>query len=1135
MTCQACGRTNPRDAAFCAGCGQRMARTCFQCQRANEADALFCNGCGAPLQGSGFSAQGSDAAIADDRAAPRPRSPEPRSYTPKHLAEKILTSRAALEGERKHVTVLFADVKGSMELAEQLDPEEWSNIMQRFFQILADGVQRFEGFVDKFTGDGIMALFGAPIAHEDHAQRACYAALHLQQELRCYADEIRLAHGLPFAVRMGFNSGEVVVGKIGDDLRMDYTAQGHTVGLAARMEQMADPGKALLTGHTATLVSGYFQLRDLGATRIKGLSDPLHVFELEGVGRMRTRLDVSHARGFSKFVGRQNEMAALEAALERTMAGHSQVVGVVADAGTGKSRLCFEFVERCRARAIKVYEGHGVAHGKAVPWFPILEFSRGYFGITEQDRPQAARDKIAGRMLLLDETLSEGLPIMFDFLGVPDPERPVPPMGPEARERQLFDVIRRLAHARSTREPAVFLFEDLHWFDRASEAFVENLVAGVPGSRSLLLLNFRPEYHAQWMQRSYYQQLPLLPLGPESIAELLEDLLGSDPSLTRLRELIQERASGNPFFIEEIVQSLVETGGVAGSRGAYRLAMPAEEVALPATVQSVLAARIDRLPERDKQVLQTASVIGKKFSQPILRRVADLGDEDLPAALHALTSAEFLYEEALYPQAEYAFKHPLTQEVAYRSQLAERRARGHAAVARAIEEIDSGKLNERAALLAYHWEHAGDAREAAKWHRQAAEWAGLNNVSEALRHWGRVRALLDTLPEPAESLAEKAAVRALIMTHLARTGDLEDQAASLFREGKDFATRSGDPHVLSQVLNGFGQLRLYSGFVTEALDPLLEAIRLADETEDSGLRVAVRYGLANAYSQAGQLREALATAEEGLRLAQGDLGLGADRIGFSPSLGLSSVLGAFLSLTGRLREGAAEIDRVIELARTSRQLMPVIAAHGSHVSRCEVTGEAASALAHSREALDYAERTGNQTGRVFAYRYLGLAHVLNGAWREALEVLETALTIGKERRLSQYEGSVLALMAAAHLGLGDHPRALALAEEAIGFGRRCGSRFCEFSALLTRIRALRETQGLQATREIDAALAEAEAWIEMSGATSYTPFLHIERAELARLSGDDATRRREFREAHRLFLEIGAPIRAADVAKELDS
>jgi class 3 adenylate cyclase len=465
VTCSSCGHENPAGARFCNGCGTTLESLCPRCGKPNPSGSHFCNGCGGPLQA---------AAIAE-------RVADPRSYTPKHLAEKILTSRSALEGERKQVTVLFADVKGSMDLAEQVDPEEWHKILDRFFTILTDGVHRFDGTINQYTGDGIMALFGAPISHEDHAQRACYAALHLQQELRRYADEIRLEHGLGFPVRMGLNSGEVVVGKIGDDLRMDYTAQGHTVGLASRMEQMADSGKAFLTGHTAKLVSGYFQLRDLGETRIKGLSDLLHVFELEGVGRMRTRLDVSHARGFSRFVGRQDEMAALEAALARAIAGSAQVVGIVGEPGVGKSRLCFEFLERCRARGIPVYSGHGVPHGKLIPFLPVLEVLRDYFAIKEGDSDETVRDKIAGRSLRLDRELDDALPFLYEFLGVADPQHPAPQMEPEARQRKIFAFLRRLAHANSERGAGVLLLEDLHWFDSASEAFVENEIEASPG------------------------------------------------------------------------------------------------------------------------------------------------------------------------------------------------------------------------------------------------------------------------------------------------------------------------------------------------------------------------------------------------------------------------------------------------------------------------------------------------------------------------------------------------------------------------------------------------------------------------------------------------------------------------------
>jgi class 3 adenylate cyclase len=528
---------------------------------------------------------------------------DPRVYTPKHLAEKILTQKSAIEGERKQVTVLFADVKGSMDLAEGIDPEEWHRIMDRFFAILSDGVHRFEGTINQFTGDGIMALFGAPIAHEDHAQRACYTALHLITELRRYADELRRSRGLSFSVRMGLNSGEVVVGKIGDDLRMDYTAQGHTVGLAARMEQLAAPDRAYLTEHTASLVEGFFRLRDLGPFELKGVSEPLRVRELEDVGPLRTRLDVARSRGFSRFVGRADEMVTLEAALEQIIEGQGQVVGVVGEAGVGKSRLCFEFAERCRARSIPIAEAHAVAHGKMIPFLPLLELLRGYFQISDRDSEENARRKIAGTLVLLDREFEEALPLMFDFLGVPDPGRPARRMDPEARERELFGIVRRIIRARSIREPTVILIEDLHWMDGGSEAFLEHAVETVASTRTLLLVNFRPEYHAGWMQKSYYHQLPLLPLGPEAIRELLQDLLGRDSSLAILGDLIQERTSGNPFFIEEVVQSLAEAGSLKGTRGAYQLVERVQEVAVPATVQAVLAARIDRLAEREKQVL----------------------------------------------------------------------------------------------------------------------------------------------------------------------------------------------------------------------------------------------------------------------------------------------------------------------------------------------------------------------------------------------------------------------------------------------------------------------------------------------------------------------------------------------------
>jgi class 3 adenylate cyclase len=560
---------------------------------------------------------------------PDPFSREPGAYTPKHLADKILTSRAALEGEHKQVTVLFADVKGSMDLAGRLDAEEWHGLLDRFFVILTEGVHRYEVTVNQYTGDGIMALFGAPIAHEDHAQRACYAALYVRDKLRAYADQLRIERGVSFGVRIGLNSGEVVVGRIGDDLRMDYTAQGHTVGLAQRMEQLAESGHVYISEHTRRFVEGYFQLRDLGASNMAGVDEPVGIFELEGVGASHTRIEVAKTRGLTRFVGRTHEMQALDAALARAKDGHGQVVGVVGEPGLGKSRLCFEFVERCRADGVPVYEAHCPAHGKNIPFIPILELFRNYFGITAQDTPAQARQKIAGTLLMLDPALQESLPVLFEFMGVGDPNRPAPALDAESRQRQLFAMLDPIYRAqREQGITTVALIDDLHWADPSSDAFIAQIAAATENARTLLLLNFRPEYQAEWMRRTHYQQLPLVPLGVDDLRELVESLLGVDPSLSDLGERIMRWTSGNPFYTEEVIQALVEAGHLEGRSGAYRLVTGVGQLEVPANVHAVLAARIDRLPETAKQMLQTASVIGKEFSRPLLETVADLPDRN---------------------------------------------------------------------------------------------------------------------------------------------------------------------------------------------------------------------------------------------------------------------------------------------------------------------------------------------------------------------------------------------------------------------------------------------------------------------------------------------------------------------------
>jgi class 3 adenylate cyclase len=1055
-----------------------------------------------------------------------------RSYTPKHLADRILQTRSALEGERKQVTVLFADVKGSMELAGSVDPEAWHGILDGFFSILADGVHRFEGVVNQYTGDGIMALFGAPIAHEDHAQRACYAVLALQGELQRYAREVKRSHGLGFATRMGLHSGEVVVGKIGDDLRMDYTAQGQTVGLAQRMEALAEPNTCYLSGATAGLVSGYFALDDLGAFDVKGVSGPVPVFELRGLGAARTRFDVSRARGLSRFVGRDADLRTLEDALRHAQAGHGQVLGIVAEAGTGKSRLCFEFAGRCRAEGLAVFEGRAVAHGKNLPLLPILQVFRAYYGIEERDTDRTVREKIAGRLLLLDEGFRDVLPVMFEFLGVPDPDRPALQMEPEAKQRLLFGVMRKISQGADPQSGArsyVTLFEDLHWFDPASDVFLEQLVEAQAGGRGLLILNFRPEYRADWMRKSYYRQIALAPLGPEEIEELLADLLGRDPSLRGLAAAIHARTGGNPFFSEEVAQALIESGQLQGQRGAYRLVTPLERLEVPASVQAVLAARIDRLPEREKQLLQTAAVIGKEFSQPVLARVAGLPERELREALAALQRAEFVYEGQLYPVAEYSFKHPLTQEVALGSQLRERRARTHATVARALEEIHPDKLDEQAALLAHHWDEAGEAIAAARWYERAALRIGQSDIAAAAHHWQRIRELTRELSDDPEAsaLALRACLAALAGGW--RLGASPDEVTSTVAEARALAQRTGDAEALVRLESIPVSFYINIGSLEAVLESALAAERAAEASGDPRLCAMARYNRLFYWRVAGPLDLAAQRAGELVGYARSHGGLPAP-------FGGEDLLPLLLGMQAQLEADVGSMARAAALLEEGRQL----ARERGHLeseglllvgaSAIEaIGGDAERALPHCRRALEIAERIGSAASISWSLSALAGVLAQQGS-REALEVAERCLALSRERRLSlAAEAQHLAALAEACVAAGDLARARLVAEEAVEAARARGVRRYELDAWLAVTRVERANGGTEAFARARDALARLDALAGKLCAPNWHALAELERALLAEAESDGAARERHLRAALAGFEAIDAEYRMRQI------
>ena len=705
--------------------------------------------------GRGLRWTGTPEAVPPPAAAPTPAQDRtPLSYTPPHLAEQILTSRAALEGERKQVTVLFADLKGSMELLAERDPEEARHLLDPVLDRMMAAVHQYEGTVNQVMGDGIMALFGAPLAHEDHAVRACYAALRMQAAVQQYAAEVQRRHGVPLHMRVGLNAGEVVVRSIGSDLHMDYTAVGQTTHLAARMEQMAMPGAILITPAVLGLVEGFVQVKALGAMPVRGLRDPLEVYEVTGAGVVRSRLQAAAARGLTRFVGRQPELETLQQALVQAQAGHGQVVAMVGEAGVGKSRLLYEFGHSHHTQGWLVLESASVSYGKATPYFPVIDLLKRYCHVEERDDPRTIRAKVTGQLLTLDEALQETIPAVLALLDALPADSPFLTLDPPLRRQRTLDGLKRLLLRESQVQPLLLVFEDLHWIDTETQALLDSLVESLPTARLLLLVNYRPEYQHGWGSKTYYRQLRLDPLPPASADAFLQALLGDDPSLAPLKPLLIARTGGNPFFLEESVRTLVETGMLVGAPGAYRLAQPLASLQMPATVQAVLAARIDRLPPEEKHLLQTAAVIGTEVPLPLLQAIAEQPEADLHRGLAHLQAAEFLYETRLFPEREFTFKHALTHEVAYNGLLQERRRVLHARIVEALEALYPDRLAEQVDRLAYHamrgevWDKAlptagrpgprpWRARRTVKpWRILSRRWRPWTHLPEHVRHAG---------------------------------------------------------------------------------------------------------------------------------------------------------------------------------------------------------------------------------------------------------------------------------------------------------------------------------------------------------------------------------------------------------------
>jgi class 3 adenylate cyclase/tetratricopeptide (TPR) repeat protein len=970
MHCRRCGHDNRPQARFCERCAAPLGSTCAGCGAALAASIRFCPDCGHPVAAAG---------------AP-PRLASPGAYTPPHLAERIFSTRAAMEGERKQVTVLFADMKGSMELMADRDPEEARYPLDGVIERMMDAVHRYEGTVNQVMGDGIMALFGAPLAHEDHAVRACYAALGMQEAVKKYSEELQRTRGISVSIRVGLNSGEVVVRSIGSDLRMDYTAVGQTTHLAARMEQLASAGSVLATAGTLRLAEGYVEVRPVGQVAVKGLGQPVEAFEVLRAGPARTRLHAAAARGLTRFVGRRAEMAALGAALGRVASGHGQVVAIVGDAGVGKSRLVWELVHGGALEGWRLLEAHAAPYGKGWAYLPLVDLLEAYLELPHGADHAEIRERVAA-VLDAEDWVAFGSPALA-LLGVPVDDPEWVPLDAERKQRRIFEAVRHLLVRGTRGRPACVVIEDLHWADPETLAILDLLVDDVAAAPLLLLVTYRPEHHHDWNGKPHYRELAVDTLAEPDTEALLRELLGSGPHVATLARLLAERIGGHPFFLEEAVRDLLEAGALVDERGQRRLTrMP---MTVPDTVQAVLAARIDRLLPDDKRVLQTASVIGKDVPRWLLEAVVDVAPDALAPSLARLQAARFLYETRLFPDSEYAFAHALTLEVAYGGILRERRRRLDARIVEAIEarpRVGHGQPIERLAHHAFRgelWDKALTyCREAGRQalsrfaHRSAA--AYFEQALVALGHGSAGAA--------AAALAID--IRLELRFALLPLGQYR-RMLELLTEAEALAEALGDRRRLGLISCLLcNQLALRFDF-PGAIERGQRALEIAAGLDDAALGVATSAMLALAYYGSGQYPRA---GEAGARAAGDAEDVPRDRFG--------------IVVPPRVYGGTLASWALAE------------------------TGRFAEAMALATGALAAAEALGHPHSVIFGCLGVGMVHLRQGAAEDAVGALERALAIWEGADLPAVLIELAGPLASAYCLAGRPGDAIALLERAV--------------------------------------------------------------------------------------------------------
>ena len=1061
MRCLNCRTDNPVANRFCESCGTQLPLACPKCRQTVSPAARFCGACGTGLVA---------------------------------MPARDGTAAAAIPswGELKQATVLFADIVSSTELIAHLDPEQAMERLRPAVQAMCDAVERYEGTVVRTLGDGIMALFGAPRAQEGHALLACEAALAIQAAFPPnLANQANLTDKMNNAltIRVGLHTGEVVSDAPMTDLTRERGVHGLTIHIASRLQAMADPGTIYLSEHCHRLIRAHCDTAAIGPQSLRGVPEPVRIYRLLSL-KPAVASQKFRGTGLSSFLGRSQEIDLLQRALRGIEAGDTRVIGIVGAPGTGKSRLCYEFAEWCRLRAIPVFEARAQLYGHATPLQPMREFLRSFFfRIQPGDSAAAARARIIERLAEIGPEFTADLALVCEFLAVPIGDNPPSSQQPRVRRARLLDIVGRMVkHNGAT--PSAILIEDLHWLDDASEEFVASLVQAVAGTHTLLVLNYRPSYAAPWMQGANFQQIALGELSASDTSELVRQLVGARPELHPIRQRIAERSSGNPFFAEELVRSLAENGSLLGQAGDYMLGMSLGGTGLPATVQAVLGARIDRLGETDKLLLQIGAIMGKEFPVAVLQQVVQTPTVETEAALGRLCDGGLLQLQPAGADRQYAFRHPLIQEVAYSTQLRARRAALHATVASAMEVYYRDRLDEFAGLLAYHYESAGRFLGAAQYAARAATWLGATSSAQAIRQWHKVRQLLGDQPRARESDALRIMASSQIAWLGWREGLTAEEAQPFIQEALGWA-REIDDTIVPLLL--FAEARILAadgGRADGYVERVKQALSMLSPGKDLGRAATLNASLSQAYGWAGLWREALAANDAAMAGISEIDSFDHRFLGYSVAHWTLSLRGRILSRLGRIGEAQQCLDEM--LAIDQKRIDPTVQfiAHLGYVDIAWYRNDAALAQRHAARVAEIAERHGSPYLRVFAFACAGVANGLARDFTAAIQNFLDGVALMRQARVAmEYEAEMLAGLADCHCRSGQYQLAITVATETIALARQRSARLPECRAFIIHAVALAGQFGAAGSEEAEDLLRRADDLIRQSGADIYAPLL----------------------------------------------